>query len=133
MDYNKFCDQVLKINPKVRFAGVYNTTNDGMYYKMQKGVKKMFSDEQTKDSMIHAYMRWKSRLRSADLIGAPIYTMTKYPKVNRITLACGSKALIMISTEPELEPSELVDNVCKLREQYIDPERYESPSRQINF
>ena len=133
MDYIKFCDEVLRLNPKVRFAGVYNIVNGGVNYKMQKGIKKIFTDEQTKDSLIHAYMRWKSRLRSSDLIGKPIYTMTKYPKVNRITLPCGGKALIMISTEPELEPSEIIDDVCKLREQYADPEGYESAARQINF
>ena len=133
MDYIKFCDEVIRLNPKVRFAGVYNIVNGDMNYKMQKGIKKIFTDEQTKDSLIHAYMRWKSRLRSSDLIGKPIYTMTKYPKVNRITLPCGGKALIMISTETELEPSEIIDDVCKLREQYADPEGYEPAARQINF
>ncbi|MGI0076867.1 MAG: hypothetical protein ACREAU_05625 [Nitrosopumilaceae archaeon] len=133
MDYIKFCDEIIRLNPKVRFAGVYTIVNGGIYYKMQKGIKKIFTDEQTKDSLIHAYMRWKSRLHSSDLIGKPIYTMTKYPKLNRITLPCGGKALIMISTEPELEPSEIIDDVCKLREQYADPEGYEPAARQINF
>jgi hypothetical protein len=64
MDYNKFCDEVLKINPKVRFTGVYTTANGSMYYKMQKGIQKIFTDEQTKDSLVHAYMRWKSRLNA---------------------------------------------------------------------
>ena len=133
MDYNKFCDEVLKINPKVRFAGVYTTANGNVYYKMQKGIQKIFSDEQTKDSLVHGYMRWKSRLKASDLIGIPIYTMTKYPKVNRITLPCGSNALIMISTEPEFEPSEIIDDVCNLRKQYLDPEGYVPPAHQINF
>ncbi|MEX0641031.1 MAG: hypothetical protein WD018_03160 [Nitrosopumilaceae archaeon] len=133
MDYIKFCEEILKLNPKVRFAGVYSTVNGGIYYKMQKGIKKIFTDEQTKDSLIHAYMRWKSRLHSSDLIGNPIYTMTKYPKLNRITLPCGGKALIMISTEADFEPTEIIDDVCKLREQYADPEGYEPAASQINF
>ena len=132
MNYNKFCEEVLKISPKVRFAGVYSTVNGEIYYKMQEGIKKIFDDEQTKNSLIHGYMRWKSRLKSSDLIGIPIYTMTKYPKINRITLPCGEKALIMISTEVELEPVQIIDDVCKLREKFSDPDDYK-PMQRVGF
>jgi len=133
MDYNKFCDEVLKINPMVRFCGVYTTVNGNVYYRMQKGIQKIFTDEQTKDSLVHGYMRWKSRLKASELIGIPIYTMTKYPKVNRITLPCGSNALIMISTQPEFEPNVIIDEVCNLRKQYLDSEGSSLPAHQLNF
>jgi hypothetical protein len=133
MDYDKFCGEVLKINPKIRFAGVYNTISGEIYYKMQEGIKKIFTDQQTKDSLIHGYARWKTRLHSSELIGIPIYTMTKYPKINRLTMTCGDKGIIMISTESDLEPSKIIDDVCKLREKYADPEDYETSSRQLNF
>ncbi len=132
MDFNKFCDEVLKINSKVRYAGVYSTVTGGVWYKMQEGITKIFTDEQTKDSMVHGYMRWKNRLHYADLIGKPIYTMTKYPKINRITFPCGDNALIMISTDPDLEIVEIVDEVCRLREKFEDPKDYE-PRRPSYF
>ena len=133
MDYNKFCSEIIKSNPKIRFAGVYNTVSGEIYYKMQEGIKKIFTDQQTKDSLIHGYARWKTRLHSSELIGIPIYTMTKYPKINRLTMTCGDKGIIMISTQSDLEPSEIIDNVCKLREKYADPEDYETSARQLNF
>ena len=133
MDYLKFCDEILKLNSKVRFAGVYNTISSDVYYKMQKGVKKIFDEQQTKDSLIKGYARWKTRLHASDLIGTPIYTMTKYPKINRLTMPCGKKGLLMISTEPDLEPGEVVDSICKLIEKYVDPEDYEPADRQLNF
>jgi len=133
MDYNKFCDEILKINPKVRFAGVYSTVTGGVWYKMQKGIKKIFDDEQTKNSMVHGYMRWKNRLHAASLIGEPIYTMTKYPKVNRITLPCGGSALIMVSTESDLEPVKIIDDICELRKKYADSKDYDPSVRELNF
>ncbi len=69
--------------------------------KSENALELFFSgikSEQTKDSMVHGYMRWKSRLHAADLIGIPIYTMTKYPKINRVTMPCGDKNLLMFST-----------------------------------
>ena len=124
MNFNKFCDEVLKLDSRVRFAGVYSTVNGNIWYKMQEGITKIFDDEQTKDSMVHGYMRWKNRLHSADLIGEPIYTMTKYPKINRLTMPCGKKAILMISTEPDLELGEIVYDIRKLIEKYVDPEDY---------
>jgi hypothetical protein len=59
--------------------------------------------------------------------------MTKYPKINRLTMTCGDKGIIMISTQSDLEPSEIIDDVCKLREKYADPEDYETEPRQLNF
>jgi len=129
MDFNKFCSEVLKLNSKIRFAGVYSTINGNIWYKMQEGIEKIFDDEQTKDTMVHGYMRWKNRLHSADLIGVPIYTMTKYSKINRITLPCGGNALIMISTESDFEPVGLIDDVCKLREKYGGSEDHEPRSQ----
>jgi len=129
VDFNKFCGEVLKLDSKIRFAGVYSTVNGNIWYKMQEGITKIFDDEQTKDSMVHGYMRWKNRMHAADLIGIPIFTMTKYPKINRITLPCGSTALIMISTQTELDPSQIVDDVCKLREKFEDPKDYEPRSQ----
>jgi len=133
MDYKKFCEEILDINPKVRFAGVYDTVSGEIYYKMQKGVKKIFSDDQTRDSIIHGYARWKTRLHSVDLIGKPIYTLTKYEKINRVTMPCGAKALLMISTDSDFELTEIMDIVVKLREKFADPEDYEPADRQLNF
>ncbi len=48
-------------------------------------------------------------------------------------MPCGEKGLLMISTEPDLEPSKIIDDVCKLREKYADPEDYETEPRQLNF
>jgi len=44
-------------------------------------------------------------------------------------LPCGSTALIMISTQVELDPSQIVDDVCKLREKFEDPKDYEPRSQ----
>ncbi len=131
MDFNKFCSEILKLSPKIRFAGVYSTKRGDVYFKMQKGIKKIFTDEQTKDSLVHGYMRWKSRLHASDLIGKPVYTMTKYPKINRLTLPCGDTGILMISSEPDLEPSEIIDDVRKLREKYQDPEGYKPPAQRF--
>ena len=92
MDYNKLCDEILKLDEKVRYAGVYNTTNGKVYDKMAKERERLLSQEQTQNSLIHAYMRWKLRQQYAKFVGEPIYAMTKYTKINRITIPCRSNS-----------------------------------------
>ncbi|MGI9565831.1 MAG: hypothetical protein ACR2LL_02305 [Nitrosopumilus sp.] len=124
VDYNSLNDEVLQLNPKIRYAGVYHTGIVQLHEKMQKGITRLFDKEKTQDTFIHAYMRWKTRQHDSSVIGEPVYTMTKYGKINRLTIPCSSKALLMVNTEPELEPHEIVDDVIKLIKKYSDDPNY---------
>ncbi len=133
MDYNSFCAAILNISPKIRYAGVYNTVSGDVYEKSSKEIQRLFSKEQTKKSMTQAYMRWKTRESFSEISGKPIFTMTKYEKINRMTMPCGKNALLMVSMQMELEPQEIVDNILKLIEKYGDKEYAPSLNYQLNF
>ena len=69
------------------------------------------------------------------LLGEPIYAMAKYPAINRITLPCGKNGILMITTETELETSEIIDQVLGLIEKFADsPQDLAAPSmHRYNF
>jgi hypothetical protein len=133
MDFNGLCDKILKINDKIRYAGVYNTISGKVFEKMAKGKQRLLSPEQTKNSLIHAYMRWKLRQQFAEAVGQPIYAMTKYTKINRMTVPCGKDSLLNITTEKDLEPQQIIDDVLKLIQQYSDDPNYSPLTPQLNF
>lgn len=133
MDFNKLCDEILKLDHQVRYAGIYNTQSGRVFEKMAKGRQRMLNPEQTKNSLIHAYMRWKLRQQFAESVGQPVYAMTKYTKINRITLPCGKDSLLNITTEIELEPQQIVDDVLKLIEKYSDDPNYAPRTAQLSF
>lgn len=124
MDYNSLNSDILKLNPKVRYAGIYQTGNVQMWEKIQKGITRLFDKEKTKDTLIHAYMRWRTRQHDSSIIGQPLYSITKYEKMNRLTIPANSKALLMVNTEPELELHEIVDDIIKLIAKYSDDPDY---------
>ena len=133
MDYNTFCGKILELNPKVRFAGVYNTLSGDVYEKIAKEIERLFTKEQTKKSMTQAYMRWKTRESLAKITGEPIFTMTKYEKINRMSMPCGKNALLMVSMEKDLEPQTILVDVLSLIEKYGDKEYAPSLNYQLNF
>jgi hypothetical protein len=124
VNYNSLNSEILKINSKIRYAGVYHTGSEKIYEKMQKGISRLSDREQTLDTLIHEYMRWKARAHYSSEIGELMYSVTKYEKINRLLIPLHSKALLMINTEPELEPNEIVDEVTKLIEKYSDDPNY---------
>lgn len=124
VDYNSLNDEILKLNSQIRYSGVYYAGKVQLYEKVQKGITRIFDKEKTQNTFIHAYMRWKSRQNDSSAIGEPVYTMTKYGKINRLTIPCSSQALLMINTEPALEPHEIINDVIKLIEKYSDDPNY---------
>jgi hypothetical protein len=53
-----------------------------------------------------------------------MYSITKYEKINQLTILLHSKALLMLNTEPELEPDELIDDLIELIKKYSDDPDY---------
>ncbi len=133
MDYNKFCDEIVKVNPKVRYAGVYNTVSGDVYEKAAKEIERLFTKEQTKKSLTQAYMRWKTRESFSNIAGKPIFTMTKYEKINRMTMPCGKNTILMVSMQSNLEPQTILANVLELIEKYGDKEYAPNLNYQLNF
>ncbi len=69
-------------------------------------------------------MRWKTRQHDSSIIGQPMYSITKYAKINRLTIPANSKALLMVNSEPELELHEVVGGIIELIKKYSDDPDY---------
>ncbi|MCH8914373.1 MAG: hypothetical protein IIA82_00745 [Thaumarchaeota archaeon] len=124
MDYNSLNSDIIKLNSKIRYAGIYQTGNIQIWEKIQKGITRFFDKEKTNDTLIHAYMRWRTRQHDAPIIGQPLYSITKYAKINRLTIPVSTKALLMVNSEPELELHEVVGDIIKLITKYSDDPDY---------
>jgi hypothetical protein len=124
VDYNSLNSNILKLNSKVRYAGIYHIGIVKIYEKIQKGITRLSDNEKTQDTLVHAYTRWKARQHYSSVIGEPMYTITKYAKINRLTIPLHPKALLMINTEPALDPDEIIKDVIKLIKKYSDDPDY---------
>lgn len=124
MDYNSLNSDILKLHTKIRYAGIYQTGNIQMWEKVQKGITRLFDKEKTNDTLIHAYMRWRTSQHDSEIICQPMYSITKYAKINRLTIPANKKALLMVNTEPDLEIHGIIDDIIKLIAKYSDDPDY---------
>ena len=131
MDYGKLCNELLESNEKIRYVGVYNSFSGDVYEKMQNGTVRHFDKDQTKKSMTQAVMRWKTRKQFSPEIGQPEFSMTRYEKVNRITMACGKDGLLMFSTEVDVHLCDIIEDVIKMVKEHIGKSDDDDGSRNI--
>ena len=114
MDYENFCSQILKADPKIRFATVYDQWTIRLGGGMRKGVKSLLSEHMEKELVSLSIIDWKSRKDSSKMLGKTKYTMSEYEKVKRFSFYLGDDNLLLVSTEKDTNTDVLVDEVIDL-------------------
>jgi len=113
VDYEKICDSILQLDVKIRFVGVYLESR--FYKKMRKNTTSYLSEEQTEDSLKLALDRWKGRMKFSEEMGFPVYSVTKYQKVYRLTMPF-EDGILAFSTEPDIDIEKLIAKVLEIRD-----------------
>ncbi|GFN39928.1 MAG: conserved hypothetical protein [Marine Group I thaumarchaeote] len=114
MDRDQFCNEILKIDDRIRFVGIYDEGE--FYFKMREGLTSYHTPEQTENSLVEAEYRWASRKKDAPNFGKPIFAMAKYEKIYRITIPIGTAGLIIVTTELNVNMEEIVEKIIDKRE-----------------
>ena len=52
-------------------------------------------------------------------IGEPKFAMAQYGKVVRITISCGDRGVILVTTELDVDVNELVDRIIEIRTRFF--------------
>ena len=84
--FDDFCENVIDLDPKIRFAGISDGdgTIEGFYER--KGLKPFMKPEERAQYAITAATRQYTRLRWEYLLGKIIYASSHYSKITRATI-----------------------------------------------
>jgi hypothetical protein len=84
MDYTALCNDVLNLDPKIRYAGICDNTGETRYGGQREGINNLLSLEEIKRSNLQALARWGLSNALAPKVGKGRYTMAEYEKIKRI-------------------------------------------------
>ena len=115
LEYEKICEQILECDKNIRYVGVYDYGE--LYDKMRPDLKSHLSREETELSLSQAIYRWSTRKKTADKIGKPIFSLTKYEKIYRVTIPIGGAGLILISTDLNADVNTIVEKIITIKNQ----------------
>ena len=116
LEYEKICDDILVSDSKIRYVGVYDYGE--LYDKMRQGLKSHLTREETEMSLSHAIYRWSTRKKTSEKIGKPLFAITKYEKIYRLTIPIGGAGIILISTELDADVLGIVDKIIEIKNKY---------------
>ena len=117
IDYGKFFEEVMDLDPNIRFAASY----DGQFNaKYRDGIQGYFNDEEVRSFLSKAQKRWDSRKQMSLKIGDPKFAMAQYGKVNRITIPLENDGVILVTTEIGVDINKVVTGIMEIRNKFFD-------------
>ncbi|MDH3610841.1 MAG: hypothetical protein OEM79_03665 [Nitrosopumilus sp.] len=115
MNLNKLCNDCLKSDKKVRFAGVLDSRGNLVAQKSRSDSKSLLSNEELKMLVYYASDR-RNRLQNLQYkLGEVKETITKFENVTTIILIL-DKNLFLISADPNSNISKITSNLWKIIE-----------------
>ncbi len=114
LDYENFCSQILKADPKIRFASVYDQWAKLVGGGMREGMKSLLSDHMENELVNLSIIDWKARKATAKMLGKTKYTLAEYEKIKRFSFYLGDDHLLLVSTEKDSDTNVVVDEIIEL-------------------
>lgn len=114
MDFEKFCSQILDVDPKIRFATVFDEWSVKVGGGIREGVESLLSERASKELVNLAILDWKSRKDMVNMLGKTKYVLAEYDRIKRFSFYLGDNSLLLVSAEKDCDTNLIVDQVIKL-------------------
>jgi len=115
MDPKDLVKKILSIEPKIRIATLFDFNGTVMSTTHRGDVKIIVSYEESLKSLQQAAKSWKLRDELADRIGKGKFVLAAYEKIDRITIPLDDSHLVYVTTDPDADYRNIVNEVKKLR------------------
>lgn len=115
MIYKSIFDKVLGIDPKIRFATIFDMNGNVLFSVHREGVKSLLTPEESQRSLQLAIKAWMSRNEVSDKIGKGKYALVEYEKLKRITLPLDSENILYITTDVEADHAKIITKALRLK------------------
>ena len=114
LNFDKLYDDVLTIDPKIRYAVIQNNVGEKIHGGFRTGINPILDDDELKMMHYYASQRWQTRKNIEHKLGNTKYAMAEYDKLKRITFPIDEKHLLMITTEIESDHTNIIGKILKL-------------------
>ncbi len=114
MGYENLCATIFRIDPKIRFVGVYHKDGELLNGGMRSGLEPYLPREEIARSTRHTIMRWETRKLLFPFIGKGKYSMTEYDKIKRMTFPLNESTLLLITTEISTNHNFIINKIQQI-------------------
>jgi hypothetical protein len=109
----------MEIDPKIRFATIFDMNGNIMFSAHREGVENLLSPEESKRSLQLAINAWKSRNEVSNKIGRGKYALVEYEKLKRITMPLDSDHILYLTTDVEADHAPIIYRALRIKQDMI--------------
>jgi len=119
MDYDELCKNILKLDLKMRFAGVVNTKGVLINNMYQEGVEEYLTPSELKMSLHYSMLEWEKSQNLNHKIGKERASVVEYDKVTLLSIPLNNSDLFVASIEPNEDYFKMILKIKPLLEETI--------------
>lgn len=116
MDYENLCKNVLKLDSKIRFAGVVNVKGVLINDMYQKGIEEFLSESELKMSLHYSMLEWEKSKNLHHKIGDQKASVVQYDKVTLISIPLNHSDMFVASMESDEDYYKMIQKITPLLE-----------------
>ncbi len=119
-DYLNLFQKIIDVDPKIRFVTILDSEGRLVAGGQREGITNYLSPDAQKKSLKQAVDAWQFRSQFFNSIGEGEYAFAEYEKIKRITIPLGKKHIIYITTEVDVEHTNIINKIIKLKSEWIN-------------
>jgi hypothetical protein len=114
VEHCAFLTEVMKVDPTVRFVGVYNSNFEKIVDGVQPGVIPHLSRDEMQNSVRYDIRRWETYKMFHNQLGDSEYAMVKYDKAILLTFSLPEQKYLRVSIEPSTDYKLIIEQIQQL-------------------
>jgi len=119
-NYNELTQQILDLDPQIRFTGVVNSKGELVAGGQKNNVEKILDGNEIKMSIHYALQKRDLYTNLAYKLGYEKSSITEYEKVTLISIPINPQELFLVSTEPRANYLKIIDAITSELHLQID-------------
>ncbi|MEM2855901.1 MAG: hypothetical protein QW416_02205 [Candidatus Nitrosocaldaceae archaeon] len=92
---NDFCEKILALDDSIRFAAIMDRSEQIIMQATRKNIQLLLPKDVREFSLKTAAERMRARILLRPYIGKPLYSITVYQKITRVTIPLEGKYYIL--------------------------------------
>ena len=114
MNFEKFYDDVMKIDDSIQYAIILSKTGESLFGGYRKGITPVLTEDELKMVHFYAVQRWDTRKNIEHRIGKTRYSMGEYELMKRISFPINDKYLMMVHTNTQNDHQKIISEILDL-------------------
>ena len=109
-DLEELCDEILKLDGAIRFAGIANNMGKLIAARFREGLHPLMTRDELMSYALKAALRMKTREDYESSLGRTVYTFALYEKVKRASISLNDSrcSLLMVAFDVKAEHESII-------------------------